>query len=168
MRSTVEEDRTDRARGSRGSFRLSNLVEARMAEQHSSSSVVPSNVAAVHAAAPAPAADATLVRLTIQTTSVPEANTRPSTQRQIQIQLNPDQRLLPLLHGLQNPLWRKSPLAGPRPCRCRSCIPLLHSLFQAQEGHTWVLLEHLVGLLLTRCQRSCSCRENHCTYRCQS
>ena len=108
VRSTVEEDRTDRARGSRGSFRLSNLVEARMAEQHSSSSVVPSNVAAVHAAAPAPAADATLVRLTIQTTSVPEANTRPSTQRQIQIQLNPDQRLLPLLHGLSmEPIWDK-------------------------------------------------------------
>ena len=38
-----EEDRTDRARGSRGSFRLSNLVQARM-EQHSTSSVVPSNV----------------------------------------------------------------------------------------------------------------------------
>ena len=38
-----EEDRTDRARDSRGSFRLSNLVQARM-EQHSTSSVVPSNV----------------------------------------------------------------------------------------------------------------------------
>ena len=47
-----EEDRTDRARGSRGSFRLSNLVQARMgATQHQQRGAIKcSSYIAVHAA----------------------------------------------------------------------------------------------------------------------